>query len=460
MIAPMIAASVLAPEAAAVPLSAGFASLFGLQQMHETQESMKKAGLEPGIAPLATGGATALAMIAAPTLIGRFLTKPIESLITKEVAQQTVGSLVKPTALDLIKKASLAGLATEGIFLAQTGAVSGVEKSYGLPHDIPSELWETAKGAAAMSLVGGAVGYPVRKLLDNVHVANLSKPVDTTNVPEDQQKAYLDTHSKVRSNYAEVVGRMLDHGDRKDLGDAWRAYADDKIRNNEPIDMNMTLDQVSLAAETLQGKVARDMGLDKELNPQVVTNNETELAKDETPESVPETKPVEEDLGPLQGLADLSELKLPETSPEPEKVEAPAPEEKVAPEPKAEEKTIELTPEQKAIAEEAKETIFKFQKAKTGKKAIASKIAEYQAENPNLTTEDMVARFLKEGEVKAQQGRIAKEDAKKEVTDGTMPADKQIDLAKNIDVEEKRITDEGKDVAAGCEERGKLKIGK
>lgn len=153
MMAPIMAAHLLAPEAA-IPADVAYGSIFGLQQMHETQKAMKEKGIEPGVAPLLTGGATALAMFAAPAILGKFLSGPVASVVSKEAAEQAVGDLIKPTASSLIKEFLTNTLPmTEGIFLSQTGAVSGIEKAYGLPHDIPQELWETAKTAAGMSLM-------------------------------------------------------------------------------------------------------------------------------------------------------------------------------------------------------------------------------------------------------------------------------------------------------------------
>ncbi|MCE5212528.1 MAG: hypothetical protein LLG40_13375, partial [Deltaproteobacteria bacterium] len=381
MMAPLIAATVLAPEAAAIPISAGFASLFGLQQMHETEKAMKEAGLEPGMAPMVSGGATALAMVAAPAMIGRFLTKPISSLISKDVMQQTVGGMVKPSAMDLIKKAALTGLATEGIFLAQTGAVSGVEKAYGLPHDIPAELWETAKGAAAMSLMGGVVGYPVKRLLDNVHMANISKPLDVSKIPQEQQPEYIKAHNTTRSAYAEVVGRMLDHGDQPELAKAWREYAQDKINNNEPIDMNMPLDQISLGAQALQDKVARDMGLNKELDPQTVQNNETELAKDETIAREEETP-----LSNLENLAPKESVNAQEQVP----AQVATPQGNVAPAAAEQEARPELKPEDVDKIKFSLQTKAKYQKSD-----ILAGVDKIVAENPTATDREINNEFIK-----------------------------------------------------------------
>jgi GNAT superfamily N-acetyltransferase len=264
MMAPIIATHFLAPGAA-IPADIAFGSLYGLQQMHETEKAMKEKGLEPGIAPLLTGGATALTMFAAPYMLGKFLNGPIASVVAKDLAKETVGGIMKPTAGELIKKFVTQTVPmTEGIFLGQTAAVSGLEKAYGLPHDIPAELWETAKTAAGLSLMSGVIGAPVRRLIDNAHLKNLSQPLDMgtlDKLPEEERQTYAQKHAALRLGYVDAVGKILEHGDQAEVAKAWREYGLDKIQNNEPIDTTIPLDSLSVKIEKELGATARDLGV-------------------------------------------------------------------------------------------------------------------------------------------------------------------------------------------------------
>jgi molybdopterin converting factor small subunit len=412
LIAPLAIAGAVAPGTVApLAIGAAGAGVFGLSQAHETKKAMEAQGLDPGLVPVATGAVTAVTMMALPMIFARTFSPAVAKLVGANVAKQTVGEVMRPSAAMILKDYAIKATETQGLFAGQTLGISGIEKMYGVPHDIAQEMWASAESGLALS-VFGAAGMPVRRMVDNAHLKMLAepwKPADIDKIPEEKRVEVLQKYAETRAGYVEAIGSALDNAGNPIVASKWREYAIDKIKNNEAIKTDIALDQISLDSEMLQNKVARDMGLTEELktDDSAVKESNAEVVT-EVAKTVKEEPIMPDEETPLSNLEDLSALeavKPPESSVKPKEAQVVAQGENVAQGKESIENPVKLTPEQKITAWDAKEAIHGMLKGKVGKTPIILQVAKYQAENPNITTDGIIKRYIAESGAALVKGK-------------------------------------------------------
>lgn len=412
---PMIVASAINPVAG-VAAGLGGGALFGLSQAQDTKAALEERGIEPGAAPYLSGAATAIAMTALPMMTGRIFNGTIANLVGKEIASQTAGSVIRPSAAKILQDFGMKALETQLVFAGQTMSVAGIEKAYGVPHEIASEMLESAKTGAAFSLMA-APGMGVRRMVDTSHLKTLSNPwnpEDVAKIPEEAREAYLKKHAENRAGYAEAIAHAIEQSGDKDTANLWREYSLNQIKDNAPIDTTMTLDGINLKSkllekETLQTSEIKpaDAGID------IVPPKEEvapEVPKEEIKPEVDYARQAKELGIDFAGMQEGGEKPFPlftDTTPGYETTFSPLPGESVADaltrirdkfDSLKEETTPEvktLTDEQKTSAKEAVDAIFKFEGGKRGKKEIKTAIDELQKNNAEMTSDDLIKEFFK-----------------------------------------------------------------
>jgi hypothetical protein len=291
--------------------AAAGAGIFGLSQAHETKKAMESQGIDPGMVPVATGAVTAATLGFLPMIFARTFSPAIAKLVGANVAKQTVGEVMRPSAAMILKDYAIKAAETQGLFAGQTLGVSGIEKMYGVPHDIAQEMWASAESGLALS-VFGAAGMPVRRMVDNAHLKTLAdpwKPADIDKIPEEKRVEVLQKYAETRAGYVEAIKSAIENSGDVETAKKWEAYAYDKIKNNKEIKTDIALDQISLDSEMLQNKVAREMGLDKELETDDSAVKESDVVVvDEVAKTVKEETVIPAEETPLSNLEDLASV--------------------------------------------------------------------------------------------------------------------------------------------------------
>jgi hypothetical protein len=294
-ILPLIVAGAVAPEGlAAAGVAGGGAALFGLSQAHETEKMMKEKGLEPGAAPYLTGAVTAVTMAVLPAMTGEIFNGTIAGLVGKGIAEQSVGQVMAPSAGKILADFGVKAAETQVLFAGQSLSVAGIEKAYGLPHDMAQELWESAKTGAALSLFSAA-GMPVRRMADNAHLRTLANGLsekDVAGMSPEQIIDALQNHADNRLGYAKAIRGALEKAGKQDVAKSWYEYAKDKISNNQPIETETPLDSLSLKIAAMEDSAEKNAGVSKEqmgTAPKPVTIDEGAQAEADNLEKVAQT---------------------------------------------------------------------------------------------------------------------------------------------------------------------------
>lgn len=229
-------------------ISYGAPLLFGLSQAQSTKEEAEKRGVDPGMAPYATGGIELAGETIANIALGRLL-GPLAGA-AKEGAK-TLARTAIPTIGRMAKEMAVRTLPTEIMTeMGQNWGEAMVEKHMGVrPEADPTqEALGAIAPTAIMTIATGGLGVGITQ----THGRHMMK---TLGDPE--------ANVKDRLGYASGIEKMIrdDYKD-PDLADMWAKYALDKIEKKQSIDPNLVMDKEGLQVQQLQEELAGELGVD------------------------------------------------------------------------------------------------------------------------------------------------------------------------------------------------------
>lgn len=230
-------------------ISYGAPLLFGLSQAQSTKEEAEKRGVDPGMAPYATGGIELAGETIANIALGRLL-GPLAGA-AKEGAKTLARTAIPTTIGRMAKEMAVRTLPTEIMTeMGQNWGEAMVEKHMGVrPEADPTqEALGAIAPTAIMTIATGGLGVGITQ----THGRHMMK---TLGDPE--------ANVKDRLGYASGIEKMIrdDYKD-PDLADMWAKYALDKIEKKQSIDPNLVMDKEGLQVQQLQEELAGELGID------------------------------------------------------------------------------------------------------------------------------------------------------------------------------------------------------
>ncbi len=227
----MLAPSV-APAIALGPLGVGGTAasaitggLFGLSQAQQTLDTAKEAGVEPGMAPYATGAIEA----AGETLGTMYLTRllgPLAPLFTKG-GKTSVRQVVRPTVGRLVREVPKTLGVEIGTEMGQNFGEAYVEQLAGVrPEAQPVKEALSAIGpTAVLTGITGALGLPMGRIRSRAAMKALQDPkVDPA----------------LRQSVVNEVSAVMGEAD-PEIGAKWKARAYQDLAGMKPIDLDQDI---------------------------------------------------------------------------------------------------------------------------------------------------------------------------------------------------------------------------
>ena len=260
MRAPHLGAKAAGAGLVALGKGAAYATplIFGGAQAQQTRETARERGVDEGLAPYLTGAVEAIGESAGTFALLR-LFKPlgiIGSSLVSKAATTGARAALKGTIWDFLKQLTLVTAPTEiGTEIGQNALEAMIEQRQGIRPE--ADPWQEAMDvvgptAIMTALVGGGAG-----MLNN-HVAArqadlLAAPINTTNpeaadyIPRGSEEYALAIQNRldIASNIEQVIPKK-----NQPLRNQWRAYAEERIKKNEAIDVEAPLDALGLEIDS------------------------------------------------------------------------------------------------------------------------------------------------------------------------------------------------------------------
>ena len=220
--------------------------IFGLSQAQQTKETAEERGVEPGTAPYKTGAIEVAGETLGNIAFGRVL-GPLGKVGTALFGQMGAKQALKGTVGGFLKELALVTMPTEiSTEMGQNYYEAQVEKRAGIRPE--ADPWAEAVSAigptAIMTVLMGGAGHLAHQYMAAKQGEILSNPINI-----DMQDPNFGNLLTRRMNIAAGVADIIPK-ENQELRDQWTAYATNKIKNNLPIDVNASLDSLSMEIDT------------------------------------------------------------------------------------------------------------------------------------------------------------------------------------------------------------------
>jgi hypothetical protein len=283
-------------------------AIFGLSQAEQTRSEAIKRGVDPGSAPLKTG----LIEAAGETIGNIALLKmfgPLGGVAKSIVGQTGAKKALSGTVLGALKQLALVTAPTE--ILTEMGQNYGealVEKHAGIrPEASPWNEAVSAIGPTAImtALLGGG-GHALHQYAAAKAADVLASPIEgynPNNLTQDM-RSLVERRKAYAENVAEIIPK-----ENEPLRQQWRAYAQNKIENNLPIDITSSLDSLSLQIDTLMDTMPDERAAIEEITiPATVTGGVAQRIPVPGERTIPDESVVGQNVAPAVNVADTEKL--------------------------------------------------------------------------------------------------------------------------------------------------------